>query len=94
MKIGVLGTGTVGRALAARLSELGHEVMIGTRDPARSRARITPDAYGNPPLGPWLEGQPKLALGSFAQAANHGELLVNATMGSASLEALGEAGGA
>jgi predicted dinucleotide-binding enzyme len=92
MKIGVLGTGTVGRALAARLSELGHEVMLGTRDPAKSRARTAPDAYGNPPLGSWLEGQPRLALGSFAEAADHGELVINATQGSASLEALEKAG--
>jgi predicted dinucleotide-binding enzyme len=92
MKIGILGTGTVGRALAARLSELGHEVMIGTRDPAKSRARTTPDAFGNPPLSSWLGERPRLALGSFAQAAGHGELVVNATLGSASLAALEAAG--
>ncbi len=92
MKIGVLGTGTVGRALAARLSQLGHEVMLGTRDPAKSRARTAPDAYGNLPLGRWLESQPKLALGSFAEAAGHGELVVNATQGSSSLAALEKAG--
>ncbi len=92
MKIAVLGTGTVGRALAARLSELGHEVMIGTRDPAKSRGRTAPDAYGNPPLGRWLAENPRLALGSFAEAAGHGELVVNATQGSASLDALAEAG--
>jgi predicted dinucleotide-binding enzyme len=92
MKIGVLGTGTVGCALAARLSELGHEVMIGTRDPAKSRARTAPDAYVNPPLGAWLAEHPRLALGSFAEAAGHGELVVNATQGSASLEALEKAG--
>jgi predicted dinucleotide-binding enzyme len=92
MNIGVLGTGTVGRTLAARLSELGHEVMMGTRDPARSRARTAPDAYGNPPLGSWLAEHPRLALGSFAEAAGHGELVVNATQGSATLEALKEAG--
>ena len=92
MKIGVLGTGTVGRTLAARLSELGHEVMIGTRDPAKSRARTAPDAYGNLPLGRWLESQPRLKLGSFAEAAGHGDPVVNATQGSASLEALEKAG--
>jgi predicted dinucleotide-binding enzyme len=92
MKIGVLGTGTVGRALAARLAELGHEVMLGTRDPAKTLARTEPDAYGNPPLGSWLQSKPRLKLGSFAEAASHGELLVNATQGSASLEALEKAG--
>jgi hypothetical protein len=92
MKIGVLGTGTVGRTLAARLSELGHEVMLGTRDPAKTQARTAPDAYGNPPLAAWLKSQPRLRLGTFAEAAGHGELVVNATQGTASLEALEKAG--
>ena len=34
MHIGVLGTGMVGQAIAGRLAELDHEVMVGTRDPA------------------------------------------------------------
>lgn len=92
MKIGILGTGTVGRALAARLSELGHEVMIGTRDPVKTLARSAPDAYGNPPLSSWLKSRPKVELGGFAEAAGHGELVVNATQGSTSLEALEKAG--
>ena len=33
MKIAVLGTGSVGRALAARLDEVGHQIAVGTRDP-------------------------------------------------------------
>jgi len=92
MKIGVLGTGTVGRTLAGRLAELGHEVMVGTRDPAKSRANTAPDAYGNPPLSAWLAGNPRVKLGTFAEAAGHGELLVNATQGGASLDALDSAG--
>lgn len=34
MKIGILGTGDVGKELAAGYMAAGHEVMIGTRDPA------------------------------------------------------------
>ena len=92
MRIGVLGTGTVGRTLAARLADLGHEVMVGTRDPAKSRAKTAPDAFGNPPLSVWLAGNPRVKLGTATEAAGHGELLVNATQGSASLEALETAG--
>lgn len=33
MRVGVLGTGIVGRAIAAKLRELGHDVVVGTRDP-------------------------------------------------------------
>ena len=48
MKIAVLGTGMAGRTLAARLFALGHEVTIGTRDPAGTMGRTEPDRMGNP----------------------------------------------
>ena len=49
MKIAVLGTGSVGRTIAGRLAELGHDVVIGTRDPAATLARTEPDR----PLTPY-----------------------------------------
>jgi predicted dehydrogenase len=51
MKIGVLGTGPVAKSVAARLAELGHAVLVGTRDPAATLARTAPDTFGNPPRG-------------------------------------------
>ena len=45
MRIAVLGTGMVGRALAGRWDELGHEVTLGTRDPERTREAL---AEGGP----------------------------------------------
>jgi predicted dinucleotide-binding enzyme len=47
MRVGVMGTGMVGRAIAGKLSELGHEVVVGTRDPAETLARHEPDGMGN-----------------------------------------------
>jgi 8-hydroxy-5-deazaflavin:NADPH oxidoreductase len=80
MRIGVLGTGMVGRALATKLISLGHEVMMGSR---RS---------GNETAVAWAEEGGQLAAeGDFAQAAAFGELVVNATAGSASLDALASA---
>ena len=38
MKIGVLGTGMVGRAIAGRLVALGHEVKMGSRTPDNENA--------------------------------------------------------
>src|SRR3954454_5663541 len=67
MRFGVLGTGMVGRAIAGKLSELGHEVQIGSRE----------------------AGEDKVA---FADAAAFGEVIVNATAGDASLDALNAAG--
>jgi predicted dinucleotide-binding enzyme len=92
MKIGVLGTGFVGQTIAAKLSELGHGVFVGTRDPAATLAKSEPDMYGNPPFKTWRGNHPNVEFGTFAQAAVHGELLVNATQGAGSLDALKAAG--
>jgi predicted dinucleotide-binding enzyme len=92
MNVGILGTGIVGRTIAGRLVELGHDVILGTRDPAATLARTEPDRMGNPPLSVWLEQNPGIRLGSFVEAAAHGQMVVNATNGSASLEALDMAG--
>src|SRR4051812_24811403 len=55
MRIAVLGTGPVGRAVAGRLAELGHEVVIGTRDPGETAGR---DEYAA-----WAAGHADVRLG-------------------------------
>jgi 8-hydroxy-5-deazaflavin:NADPH oxidoreductase len=92
MRIAVLGTGMVGRAIAGKLSELGHEVVVGTRDPAATLARQEPDFYGNPPFAAWQAEHPAVRLAGLADAAAHGEVVVDATAGAAALEALRLAG--
>lgn len=92
MKIAVLGTAIVGKTIADKLAALGHNVMIGTRDPAASRARTAPGSFGEPPLSAFLADHPNIALGTFAEAARHGELVFNATGGLAALDALALAG--
>ena len=92
MKIAVLGTGMVGRALAGRLAELGHDVVVGTRDPQETLARSEPDAMGTPPYAQWQQDHPGVRLVGFAEAGVHGELVVNATAGAGSLAALETAG--
>ena len=77
MRIAVLGTGMVGRTLAGRFVELGHEVTIGTRDPEATRARD--------------EDHPA-PLATFSDAASGADLVVNATSGGATLEVLRLAG--
>ena len=92
MKFAVLGTGTVGQALAGRLLELGHDVVIGTRDPEATRRRSESDAMGNPPISAWLEAHPAVGLATFADAAAGSEILVNATSGPGAIPALESAG--
>ena len=94
MKIAVLGTGTVGRTLAGKLSALGHDVVVGTRDPEATASRSDPDAMGNPAFPVWQAEHPTVGLASFAEAAAGAELVVNATGGAGSLEALTRAGAA
>lgn len=88
MKIAVIGTGMVGQSLAGRLSELGHDVIVGTRDVDATLARSTPDAMGNPPFSQWLATQPSVTVASVPDAAVGADVVVNATSGSASLAAL------
>jgi 8-hydroxy-5-deazaflavin:NADPH oxidoreductase len=92
MRVGVLGTGMVGRALAGRLAELGHDVVIGTRDVEQTMARSDPDAMGNPPYAVWQQDHEEVRLVPFAEAGAHGELIVNATAGTGALPALEAAG--
>ncbi len=90
MKIGVFGTGMVAKALAGRLATLGHDVMIGTRDPKATLARVDKD--GSASFRAWQQAHPTVALATFAEAAMHGELLVNATNGDGTPPALTAAG--
>jgi 8-hydroxy-5-deazaflavin:NADPH oxidoreductase len=94
MRIGVLGTGMVGRALAGRLAELDHEVVIGTRDVEQTLARTDTDSIGNPPYAEWQQDNLSVRLVPFAEAGAHGELIVNATAGTGALSALEAAGAA
>jgi 8-hydroxy-5-deazaflavin:NADPH oxidoreductase len=95
MKIAVLGTGSVGQALAGKLAELGHEVVIGTRDVAASLARTQPDGWGNPAIGTWAAANPTIKLLPYAEAAAFSDgLIVHAMNGAAAVESLQQAGAA
>jgi predicted dinucleotide-binding enzyme len=79
MKVGVVGSGVVGQVLADGLLRHGHEVMRGSRDPAK--------------LAAWKAAAGERAhTGTFAEAARFGELVVFAVKGSAAVDALGACG--
>src|SRR3989442_7084043 len=92
MKVGVLGTGVVGQTLSAKLADLRNEVTIGTRDVDAALARTEPAHPWEQAFPDWHSQNPAVKVGTFAEAAAHGEIVLNATAGKASLEALGAAG--
>lgn len=78
----------VGRAHAARLAGLGHDVVMGTQDVQKTLAETAPDAMGNPPFSAWHAGMPSVKLAPFADAARHGEIVMDALKGEVAVEAL------
>jgi predicted dinucleotide-binding enzyme len=81
MKIAVLGTGMVGNALATKLVQVGHEVMMGSR------------SADSKPAQDWRNSIGKGAqTGTFSDAAAFGELIISCTNGTNSVAALRQAG--
>ena len=81
MRYGILGTGDVAHAIATKLIELGHGVMIGARSAANEKAVS------------WAKSNGERAFnGTFADAARFGERVFNCVQGIHSLEALNAAG--
>jgi NADPH-dependent F420 reductase len=80
-RVGVLGTGAVGRRLATGFKGRGYEVMIGSRDPGKSDLRE------------WLSDEGAgVQAATFKEAAEHGELLVLAVLGDAAQDVIAHAG--
>ena len=78
MKIGILGSGDVAKALATGFLKHGHAVMLGTRAPAK--------------LADWKTSNPKGRVGSFAETARSAQLVVLAVKGLVAAEVLHIAG--
>jgi len=78
-KIGIIGSGTVGQTLASGFLKYGYQVMIGSRDLTK--------------LAEWKSKAGSAgSIGSFADAATFGDIIILATKGSAALNALQLAG--
>ncbi len=88
MKIGIFGTGMVGQSHAARLGELGHEVMIGTRNVKETLARNEKDTMGNPGFADWHKAHDKVQLGTFAETAAFGEIVLDCLKGEVAVATL------
>ncbi|GAB3712709.1 NAD(P)-binding domain-containing protein [Spirosoma flavus] len=91
-KIAILGTGSVGRTFAERLTALGYDVAIGTRNVDDTLARTETDRFGNVPMANWLKERNTIRLATFAEAAQQASILINCTKGDASVDVLKAAG--
>ena len=80
MKVGVLGSGDVAKALAGGFIQHGHQTMVGTRDTSK--------------LTEWQREHPKARVGSFSETAAFAEVVVLAVKGSAAADVLRAAGSA
>jgi predicted dinucleotide-binding enzyme len=81
MRIGILGTGMVGQTIGTRLTQLGHDVRMGSRESGNEKSRA------------WvMQAGPRASNGTFADAAEFGEIIFNCTSGSGSIPALKSAG--
>jgi 8-hydroxy-5-deazaflavin:NADPH oxidoreductase len=79
LQIGILGSGPAGRTLGTGFLGRGHQVMIGSRDPAK--------------LQGWLDSAgPAARSGTFAEAARFGELILLSALGSTAEDVLRLAG--
>ena len=78
MKIGVIGSGDVAKTLGGGFLKHGHEVAMGTRDPAK--------------LADWAKAHPRSRIGTFAEAAKFGQVVVLAVKGTVAADALRLAG--
>jgi predicted dinucleotide-binding enzyme len=81
MKMGILGSGDVGRRLGDGLIEIGYEVKIGTRDPTKEQIVQWLSNYSG-------EKQLKASAGSFAEAASFGDTIVVATLWDGTINAI------
>jgi len=80
MKVGILGSGVVGRVLATAFLKEGYKVMLGTRDTSKED------------VVKWKNENPDGSLGSFQETAQYGELIVLAVGGLVAEDAISLAG--
>lgn len=77
MRIAILGTGAVGKTIASKLIELGHQIMLGSQTNTNEKGLEFVNKY-----------EKNVALGTFEEAANFGEIIFNCVRGEFSIAAL------
>lgn len=92
MKISILGTGMVARTMAKKMSELEHEVYMGTRNRQETLRRSMGDQSSGETFNEWLARMTGIHLLHFSELPEDTEIFINATNGLASVPALRQVG--
>lgn len=79
-KIGIFGTGVVGRTIGTKMAELGYEVMMGSR------------TANNPKARDWGMNYDKSSNGTFEDVAKWADIIFNCTKGEITLDVFRLAG--
>lgn len=89
MKIGIIGGGSVGQTIGGKLAANGHDVRLGIRNVTPEE--LAKDRQMAKPLGAWA-AETGVKVVTMREAAEHGEIVFNATNGAGAIEALTLAG--
>lgn len=92
MNITVLGTGMVGQTIASKLLDLGHQVTMGTRKPEETVERSEPNQMTGLSFKDWYLNHQAVSIKRFPESTQNADLIVNATSGRASIDALKQVG--
>lgn len=91
MKIGIIGGGSVGQTIGGKLAANGHDVRLGIRNVTVDE--LAKERQMAKPLGEWAK-ETGVKVVTMREAAEHGDIIFNATNGAGAIEALTLAGAA
>lgn len=92
MKISVLGTGVVGQTIARKMSELGHNVYMGTRNVEETKSRSEPGQMTGMSFADWYKDNQEVGVVNYVDLPEDTDIFINATNGKGSIEALSAVG--
>jgi 8-hydroxy-5-deazaflavin:NADPH oxidoreductase len=92
MKVSILGTGMVGQAIAGKMTTLGHEVYMGSRNAGNTKSNTTPNPMTGVSFADWFSKNQSVNVVDYQGLPEDSDIIINATNGKGSVDALNAAG--
>lgn len=89
MKVAVLGTGMVGKALSQKLHTMGHKVSIGTRSVEATVSKLAPMDADGLTYESWLSRHEGIQMRSFRDSITGAEIIISSLSGKHAVATLG-----